>query len=460
MNFNLCAGSLIALTALSGCGDREVKLTGERFEVTSPLSASAGTESVHGQGGVDRPAPGADMRGAAGSATGGAAPIALPAQQNVAAWTHQNGSVRHRVQHPAFGTQPRLIWAGEVGQGNDRRHRITADPVVADGRIIAMDSRARVTAHSTSGAALWTRDLTPPSDRTDDASGGGLAYGGGKVFVTTAFGALVALDARTGAEVWRQRIGAAVTGTPTVEDGIVYVVSRDGVAWAIEAANGRIRWQLPSVEAALVRVGGAGPAINGNNVIFPFGTGEMVATLKKGGMRLWSARVAGFRKGRAYPNIADISADPVVDGNVIYAGNPSGRVVALEASGGTTLWTAKEGAVSPVWPAGNAVFLVSDQSELVRLDAATGNRVWSTPMPWFTKEKVRKRLATYAHFGPVLAGGRLWVASGDGQLRAFDPASGQLTGATELPGGAASNPVVVNRTMYVVSQSGQLLAFR
>ena len=28
-----------------------------------------------------------------------------------------------------------------------------------------------------------------------------------------------------------------------------------------------------------------------------------------------------------------------------------------------------------------------------------------------------------AHFGPVLAGGRLLVAGGDGQLRLFDPAS-------------------------------------
>lgn len=457
MKFNLCVGSLVALSTLAGCGEREVLLTGERFDVTSPLEASIGTESVHGQGGVDRPEPGTDQRGAAANK---AVPIALPAQQNIAAWTHQNGSVRHRVQHPALSTAPRLFWSGKVGEGNDRRHRITADPIVADGRVIAMDSRARVTAHSTSGAALWSVDMTPPSDSADDASGGGLAYADGRVFATTAFGALVALDARTGGEIWRQRIGAAVTGTPTVEGGVVYVVSRDGVAWAIEASNGRVRWQLPSVEAALVRVGGAGPAINGDTVIFPFGTGEMVATLKKGGLRLWSARVAGFRKGRAYAAVADISADPVVDGGVVYAGNPSGRVVALEAAGGKTIWTANEGAVSPVWPVGNSVFLISDQSELVRLDAATGKVIWATPMPWYTKTNPRRRLALYAHFGPVLAGGRLWVASGDGQLRAFDPASGQLAGAVALPGGAASNPVVVNRTLYVVSQDGQLLAFR
>jgi len=45
-------------------------------------------------------------------------------------------------------------------------------------------------------------------------------------------------------------------------------------------------------------------------------------------------------------------------------------------------------------------------------------------------------------------------------LRFFDPASGQQTGAVDLPGGATSNPVVAGGTLYVVSKKGQLLAFR
>jgi sugar lactone lactonase YvrE len=52
------------------------------------------------------------------------------------------------------------------------------------------------------------------------------------------------------------------------------------------------------------------------------------------------------------------------------------------------------------------------------------------------------------------------VASGDGHLRLFDPASGQMIRAVDLPGGATTNPVVAGRTLYVVSKNGQLLAFR
>ncbi|MGJ8610906.1 MAG: PQQ-binding-like beta-propeller repeat protein, partial [Octadecabacter sp.] len=44
--------------------------------------------------------------------------------------------------------------------------------------------------------------------------------------------------------------------------------------------------------------------------------------------------------------------------------------------------------------------------------------------------------------------------------RQFDPTSGALVGTIEITGGAASNPVVANGTLYVVTNRGQLLAFR
>ena len=56
--------------------------------------------------------------------------------------------------------------------------------------------------------------------------------------------------------------------------------------------------------------------------------------------------------------------------------------------------------------------------------------------------------------------GRIFVASSDGSLRAFDPTNGTLTHTAEIPGGAAAQPAVSGGTLYVVSGKGQLLAFR
>ena len=81
-------------------------------------------------------------------------------------------------------------------------------------------------------------------------------------------------------------------------------------------------------------------------------------------------------------------------------------------------------------------------------------------LPLFTENKPKKQGALYSHYGPILAGGRLIVASSDGLLRSFDPVDGKLIYSVEVPDGASSNPVVANGTLYVLGGKGELHAFR
>ncbi|MCX7645815.1 MAG: PQQ-like beta-propeller repeat protein [Rhodobacteraceae bacterium] len=446
---------ILAAGLAAGCGQREERLPGERIGlrdlgIADPADAT-GTASAPARQGTGR-SPDAPVNRTVAAA--------LPPPRANADWTHRNGSPLHRTRHPALAPQPQRIWTADIGQGNSRRQRITADPVVAGGRVFTLDAAATVTAVSTGGARLWSTDLTPPSDRSGDASGGALAYGGGRVFVTSGFGAISALDAETGAVLWTQKLDASATGAPTVVGDIVYLSARDSRGWAIRADNGRVEWTVQGTPTPSVMTGGGGPAVTDRLAIFPFGSNELVAALREGGLRVWGASVAGQRRGRVYATISDITGDPVVDGGTVYAGNQSGRVAALDLETGERLWTATEGAYSPVWPEGNSLYLISDQAELVRLDAATGERIWGVELPYFEQTRVRRLKSVTAHFGPVVAGGRVWVASDDGRLRAFAPDSGALVYETEIPGGAASNPAVAAGVLYVISARGQLHAYR
>jgi FOG: WD40-like repeat len=197
-------------------------------------------------------------------------------------------------------------------------------------------------------------------------------------------------------------------------------------------------------------------------VVFSFGSGAVQGAFRQGGLRLWSADIVGSRRGFAIALVDDITGYPVIDGNRVYAGNHSGRVVGLNVNSGERIWTAQHGALEPVWPAGGSVYFVSDLNELIRLDAATGAQIWSVALPGYepVRRPQRRRDSAFTNHGPIMAGGRLIVASSDGVIRAFDPASGDLVQETAIPGGATTRPVVANGTLFVVSKKGVLHAFR
>lgn len=435
----LTIGLAAALT-LSACGDREIILPGERLDplaVTSPDGPA-----------IEGPAPVSSTA------------LSLAAPRLNAEWTHRGGNVAHQPGHVALGGGTSRIWTANIGQGDDRRHRISADPVVAGGRVFTMDSRATITATALSGGTAWTRDITPPDENPDSASGGGLAYEGGRVYATTGFGELVAMDAATGAIQWRQRVDAAISGGPAVQNGVVYIAARNNVGWAVRAADGKVLWQTSGAPSTSGVMGVAVPAVQGNTVIFPFSSGELLAADTQSGMTLWRAQVAGTRIGRAIAAIRDMTGDPVISGNSVYGGTSAGRIDAVDMATGVQNWSSKDGANSPVAVAGGSVFAVNDQAQLIRLDAATGGVIWRVELPYYTDQKIKRQERIYAHYGPVLAGGRLFVASSDGVLRVFDPASGTLVGQGAIPGGAGAAPVVAGQTLYVVSRDGQLHAFR
>jgi outer membrane protein assembly factor BamB len=326
--------------------------------------------------------------------------------------------------------------------------------------VFTMDAASAVTATSTAGATLWSVDLAPPGARGAAASGGGLAYGAGRLFAATEQGELIAIDPASGGIVWRQKLESPAAGTPTVENGVVYVVGRDSTAWAINASNGKVEWQVMGTPSVTGIAGSAAPAVAGNTVLFPMGNGDLAAVLKQSGLQVWAASIAGARLGRGYTAVIDIAGDPVVAGGVTYVGNQSGRLSALDTASGTVLWSAHDAAYGAVLPVGGSVFLISDEAKLVRLDAETGEPIWSVDMPYFVPSREKKRAEITAHYGPVLAGGRLVVASGDGVIRMFNPTNGALVGSVDLPGGAASAPALAGGMMYVVSGNGQLHAFR
>ena len=75
------------------------------------------------------------------------------------------------------------------------RTRLSADPIVYGGLIFTLDSKMVLSATGPNGTIAWSKDLTPKTERSGQADGGGLAAGDGKIFV---FDVQSAIRIRTG----------------------------------------------------------------------------------------------------------------------------------------------------------------------------------------------------------------------------------------------------------------------
>ena len=436
-------GVLVALTmlgVLAACSEEDVVLPGKRENIRSDESVTADVSAVE--------------------AGNEARPISLPSQSNNSNWEQSSGSPSTRVDHAALTLPLSQIWSTDIGDGDSRRNRITAAPVVAGGRVFTLDAESQVTATTLAGERLWQTDIIPSSEKSGQATGGGLAFADGTLFVASGYSAVVALEAATGKTAWTQRLEGAASGTPTVFGGILYLTVSDEQGWALSADEGRQLWTLIASPDANNVLGAPAPAVSNDLAVFAFGSGELQAVFRRGGLRRWDASVSGQRLGTALGSVGDVTAGPVIVGSTVYAGNQAGRTVALDLNSGARKWTANEGAVGRIISAGGSVFLISDQNDLLRLNASNGELIWRADLPRFNSSRPSRQSSVVAHHGPVLAGGQLHIASDDGLIRSFDPVSGAMTGSVEIPGGATSAPVVAGGVLYVVSTKGKLHAFR
>lgn len=430
----------MGVVALLGACNREVILPGDRLDARAVISP-------------DGPA----IEGEAAPTTSA---LSLPGVRANADWTHRAGSAAHVSGNAAIGGGTARIWSAAIGQPTGLRHRVVADPVVAGGLVYTLDSHARVTATTTDGRQVWSTDLTPYGESGASASGGGIAYDAGRLFVTTEYGELDALDPRSGAILWRQRVDAPIAGAPTAAGGTVYITDRTATGWAVRAEDGKVQWTVTGVKDVAGWMGVSAPAVDGGLAVFPFSSGQLMAVDAASGEPRWNANVAGRRPGRAIAAIRDMTGDPVITSDMVVAGTSSGSIAAFDRSTGVQRWRASEGSLDTPLVVGNAVFAINDEGHLIRLDLANGGKVWDVKLPGFVNPNVKKQNEVWVHHGPVLAGSKLYVASTDGALRVFDPQTGTLIGQAAIPGGAATAPVVAGGVLYVTGQDGLLHAFR
>ncbi|WP_291844692.1 PQQ-binding-like beta-propeller repeat protein [Maricaulis sp.] len=387
------------------------------------------------------------------------AAVDLPTAYVNTVWPQPGGYPTNAVQHTQASGPLAIAWREGFGAGSDNDHRLNARPVVADGKIFAIDARGEVVAmDAETGGMLWSHRIEATHRYDRMSFGGGIAFDGGRIYVHSGLNFFIALDAQSGSEIWRSETLVPFHGAPTVADGRIFVSSDDNELLALDTTTGQVLWTYQGIVESARLLTAPSPAVLGDIVVAPFASGELIALRVQNGNPIWQDSLTRSGGLTAMSEINDVAGSPVVVDNTVYAMSHSGLLAAISLRTGERLWSQPAGGLHAPWVAGDFLFVTTSEAEIVCINRHDGEVYWITQLSLF--ENARERKNRLAWTGPTMAGGRLVVASSRGDMVVLDAFNGTILSERELPGDVFVPPVIANETVYVVTDDARMIALR
>lgn len=388
-----------------------------------------------------------------------AEPVILPEPQTNADWPVPGGNPSHALHHLAVGDPLEIAWRRDIGASETEDNLILSTPVVAGNQAFLLD--ADTTAYAVDldgGSVIWERELIPDYEEDEASLGGGVAYADGMAYVSTAFGDLFALNASDGETLWQRNLGAPLRAAPTVADGRVFATTFDNRLTALDARDGSILWTHEGITESAGLLGASVPAVSGELVIASYSSGEVFALRVENGRVAWSDSLIFQGRLGARTNLSDVDASPVIDRGMVIAASQSGRLAAIDLRSGLRIWEQEIPSVQTPWVAGDYIYVVTVDAELVCLRRNDGRIRWVAELPRYEDPEDREGPILWS--GPVLAGNRLVVTSNNGRAYFLSPFNGELLGDRSLPDGVRVPAILARQTLYLLTTDAELIALR
>jgi outer membrane protein assembly factor BamB len=244
-----------------------------------------------------------------------------------------------------------------------------------------------------------------------DRFGSDVTVAGGRLYLGTHDGRVLALDPARGDRAWEFASGDSVLGAPVVDAGRVFFGSFDGHVYALEADSGKLLWKQDT-RAPVVST----PAVAGDRLVVGNRAYDLLGLDARTGAPAWTR----------YIWFSWVESSAVVRDGLAYVGSSDAAAVyAFDARTGERRW--KTDVFGWAWgqpavtgghvysgTASQKDYLAGHKAMVVAMDRSTGRPVWH-----YVAEPAPK--GAYGFPGsPAVGEGLVFVTGLDGKVYAFE----------------------------------------
>jgi outer membrane protein assembly factor BamB len=337
----------------------------------------------------------------------------------------------------------RQVWSAGVGDST-KFLRLALAPASDGSRVFAAGHDGRVAAfEAANGRRLWTTKTKLPLSA-------GPAVDGRIVVLGTSNGDLIALQADDGMELWRTTVSGEVLAAPALAPDAILLRTVDGKLLALNRDDGSEVWFAQQTVPRLTVRGTGAPVVSDNFVICGFDNGKLAAYDLNDGSLIWEILLTPPSGRTEVDRLTDINATVRVVGEDIYVVGFQGSLSAVARESGQVLWSRDISGHSGLAADFNNLYVTSERGELYAVARRSGRELWRNGVLY-------NRDVT----GPTSSASSAVVGDLEGYLHWFDATTGVLQ--ARVRAGSArvtAPPLVVNETVYTLTDAGKLFAFR
>jgi outer membrane protein assembly factor BamB len=273
------------------------------------------------------------------------------------------------------------------------------------------------------------------------------------IFVSDNIGFIYSLELETGKILWIKNHGIPLKSKIKIFDEKIFLINSDNRIICFETKTGAKVWDVRTVSSFIKTQNFLALAVSENGEVFTINSsGELIKLSSINGQIYWSINITPslFAHDKDFFESSDI----VISGeDIIFSTTKS--IFSYNLNNRYENWKLDIHSVNTPIIDGNNVFIVSNNGFFININKTSGKIIWSTNIIKILKKRKRNTHIT----GFILGSGKIYSTTHNGFIIVSSAIDGNTEYFKKIGDSITANPIIVDGSLYILTNKPKLFGF-